>query len=375
MWVLLLIVVAIGLFIIEVNSIKYIFKGISYSMKPSCGMAEIDEEFQLETTIINAKRLPVVSLRLSEDMPYDIKFGNIKHKLEGNVRKTFLSDSYIFPRQKLVRTTKVSLPRRGRFVFHGATLSIPSFLGLRTEHKNFTIFNEIVLPPRYIQSLELEKVLGSYMGEISVRRFILEDPVLTVGFRDYSGNEPMRSISWSKTATAGKIMVKNYDYTLDLSVTVILNTQSSRQTSNDENAAELEALFSLTRTVCDFLEKAETPYRFVTNAVSYGGAMRKAEFPAGLGEGHRNLIFRFLAEAGYRHNEEFDEMIAKTVMTAEQGKSHILLTPDVPSSVSEMLRQLRAKTGQDVAVITPSEWVNDGFSPDLTSDSAEGGAQ
>ena len=52
-------------------------------------------------------------------------------------------------------------------------------------------------------------VLGGFLGDISVRRFIMEDPSLLVGYRDYTGYEPMKKISWIQSAKTGKLMVKH----------------------------------------------------------------------------------------------------------------------------------------------------------------------
>ena len=43
-------------------------------------------------------------------------------------------------------------------------------------------------------------VLSGFLGDVSVRRFIYEDPVLTTGFREYTGREPMKHISWTQSA-------------------------------------------------------------------------------------------------------------------------------------------------------------------------------
>ncbi len=77
-------------------------------------------------------------------------------------------------------------------------------------------------------------MLGGVIGDISVNRFIFEDPMLTVGFSEYTGREPMRDISWTQSARLGRMMVKNYDHTVDLSVTILLNVQSVLNVFEDE---------------------------------------------------------------------------------------------------------------------------------------------
>ena len=350
MIILLLIVAACGLYVIERLSIKDIFRGIGYDIKPSGKMVEIDEEFTLETTITNNKLLPVTSLKTAEFMPEDIAFSEGNFETAAYERgRAFVSDTYLLPRRRLIRRVKVKLPRRGRYFFRGAALTAGSFLGFSKDEKNFYFSREVVLPPKPIKSFVMEKMLGNYLGDVSVTRFIMEDPVLTVGFREYTGREPMRSISWKQTARMGEIMVKNYDHTLDLTVTVIMNVHTSIANYKES----LEKLYSMTRTVCEFLETAKTPYRFVTNVITNDGTNWKSVIPDGMGGDHFAVILELLARATYNHFDRFEEMAAKVAHRAEQGRSHILLTPDISPGAEPFLRKLRARTGRKVLILTP----------------------
>ena len=342
----LLIIIIIGLFFLEKYSIKHAFDGIDYDINPNRTLIEIDEVFTLETVITNTKRLPVEFLRTGEIMPDDISLvGGEFETITCDRGNTFISDTYLMPRQKLTRTLKATLPHRGRYFFRGATLTAGSFLGLSKEIKEFHLTREVVLPPKPLETPELKQLLGKFIGDVSVNRFIMEDPVLTIGFRDYTERDPMRSISWRQTARFGKLMVKNYDYTLDLTVTVILNLETAKR-------ERLEKTFSLTRTVCDFLEAAEIPYRFVTNA-TIDGTNSKAIIPDGFGGDHLVSVLRLLGMATYNTFESFENMLAKIAKGAEAGRAHILLTPEITPSTTPFLYKLRARAGREVLVITP----------------------
>ena len=347
---MLLAVVITVFYLLEKESIKSIFNGISYDIKSSCDIVEIGEEFFLETTITNAKRLPITSLITREILPEGLALSDDNLETIPHHRGTaFVSDTYLLPRRKLTRTLKAALPCRGRYFFYGASLTAGSLLGFSTIEKNFHLTREVLLPPKAAPSLELKRMLGNYLGDISVNRFIMKDPVLTVGFREYSGFEPMRSICWKQTARAGKLMVKNYDHTFDLTVTVILNIH----TLCKDFEIDVETLFSMARSVCEFLETMETPYRFVTNAATIDGTGQKSVIPDGMGGSHLVLILKLLARATYNHFENFEEMIAKIAQTAEQGRAHILLTTDVTASAAAFLHKLRVRTGRDILILTP----------------------
>ena len=301
------------------------------------------------TNTKRSKRIFASFLRTRELMPEGINLLGIEFDIEFNNQGLLISESYLMPRKKLIRAIKATMPRRGRYFFRGATIAVGSFLGFSEVKQRFYLRREIVIPPKPLEVTELKKFLGSFMGDVSVSRFIMEDPVLTIGFRDYTGREPMRSISWKQTARFGKIMVKNYDHTLDLTVTVILNAD----TSVGENEDILETLFSMTRTVCEFLEGSGVPYRLVTNVAAFDGIGHKHIIPDGFGSDHLTSVLELLSRATYKTFESFEDMLAKIAHTAEQGRAHILLTPEITAKASPFLQKLNARTGSETLVILP----------------------
>ena len=60
-----------------------------------------------------------------------------------------------------------------------------------------------------------------------MRRFILDDPSLLVGYREYTGREPMKQISWNQTAKTGRLTVRQNDHTTDRIAMVIVNMDLS----------------------------------------------------------------------------------------------------------------------------------------------------
>jgi len=338
--------IVIGLFFLEKYSIKYASKGMDYDIVPSGTLVEADEEFSLVTTITNSKRLPVGFLRTGELMPDGIALlGGEFEITPGDRGGAFVSDTYIMPRQRLTRTLKAALPKRGLYHFRGATLTVGSFIGLSEKTKDFHLLREVVVPPKPVETREFKGLLGRYIGDISVYMFLLEDPILTIGFRDYTEHDPMRSICWRQTARLGKLMVKNFDRTLDLTATVIMNLDSSV-------VEGLEAVFSMARTVCEYLDTMEVPYRFVTNA-SVAATMGRAVIPDGFGGDHLVSVLELLGRATYSNFESQANMLARIAKGAEPGRSHILLTPEVTPPVSTLLHKLRVRTGREVLVLTP----------------------
>lgn len=264
---------------------------------------------------------------------------------------TLSSSFYLMPKQKLMRSVTACFPKRGRYLFLGCNMHGGDFLGIKDAYQKFPLFKEVVVMPRQVQAPQLERMLGGVIGDISVNRFIFEDPMLTVGFSEYTGREPMRDISWTQSARLGRMMVKNYDHTVDLSVTILLNVQSVLNVFEDEE--KIDECCSLIRSVCEQLEQNHIKYRLMSNAIPAGLSTLSADTEQGLGSKHFYRIMELLGRVSQGACESFSFTLRRACLSSEQGRYHILVTPTLSDSWKEQLHQLQELTSDKVLVMTP----------------------
>ena len=190
--------------------------------------------------------------------------------------------------------------------------------------------------------------LGGFLGDISVRRFLMEDPVLTLGFRDYTGTEPQKAISWKQSARLNRLVVKRYDYTLEPSVTVLLNVECRGE---DADAKLIERAFSLARSVCELLEGKRIKYDFITNATTAGALGLWSSVTEGLGSAHLGAILEGLGRATYDRTEPFEATVKRAARRAEAGRSHVIVTPQNDEYLNLAAKRLRDETSGFVTII------------------------
>lgn len=58
-------------------------------------------------------------------------------------------------------------------------------------------------------------VADSLQGDVFVRRWIIEDPIMISGIRDYTPSDNYKDINWKATAKNQTLKVNKYDYTAD----------------------------------------------------------------------------------------------------------------------------------------------------------------
>lgn len=319
---------------------------------PDVQLAEIDQPFHVVVTLANQSRRFVPFLRVSETFSDGVR---PVHAEEGDGRRgNYHVDitTWLRPRQRVAREIPVVISKRGRYILREFKLATGDFLGLNEKSKTCGRFREMVVPPAEISMGKLNDMFGGFMGEVSVNRFIMEDPVLTLGYREYTGREPMKMISWSQSARGSGLMVKKYDYTLEPTVSVVLNVDDGEAVGTEL----FETSFSLARTVCSMLEKKGVKYSFTSNTALAGMPADPGAVSEGLGQRHYAGILEHLGRATESHSVSFTGLLEKE---AQRGTAAgcILITPGAEGEPPRALGRLREASGGNLLVLRAAEVV------------------
>ena len=355
-----LFVLLITLYLIQNWSKKNALKGINFHYKCTKQLVEPDESLEVVTTVLNQSSRLVPFLRLEEALPAETTILQDQILVRTNIAGKSLrhiSSVYLMPKSKLERRLAISLPKRGCYLFRGADLTGGDFLGLNEERKTFSSLNEVVVYPKAANMQEVQELLGGFLGDVSVRRFMMEDPVLTAGARDYTGSEPLNQISWKHSARANKLMVKQFDYTLEPMVSVLLDVNMPE---GDEGKAQvLEQCFSLTRSVCQQLEQKGIAYDFISNTTAAGVITKQQYLTEGLGKAHLSGILEKLGRASYLAGEPFATTAKKLTRRQEKNRSTIIIMPKRDEHKRQFAQQLQKINGGSLIFIYGEEHSDD----------------
>ena len=295
MIIFLVVLVTFGV-ILELLSLKDNFSNIKYHCIPSKWGCDPGEVFRVITSVSNFGYRTIPFLKLEEMFPREINIQGVENELTKQRNFLYTNVLYIRGRQKITRTIQASLPHRGRYLLEGCRLLGGDFLGFRENLKELQQQEEIIIFPQLLNNDSIFQALSGYYGDFSVRRFYLEDPILVSSYRDYTGREPMRSISWMQSAKKNHLMVKGFDYTMDLSVTILLDVYL--HWSEGDHSEQIEYCFSLARTIAEFLEQKKVSYRLLTNAyIPNGNTVYEGLSKSGQGSHHFTMLLFTLGQA------------------------------------------------------------------------------
>ncbi|ADU30261.1 DUF58 domain-containing protein [Evansella cellulosilytica] len=180
------------------------------------------EQVEMIEVISNKKLLPLPWLRLESKFSANLQFekqNNINIIDERFHRSVFS----LRPFQKITRRHKIKCAKRGYFHIKtvGMTCGDPFGYGSNTETVH--VAAEILIFPKIVPIKEMPLPSKSWQGDLIVRRWIMDDPFIIAGVRDYTFGDPMKSVNWNATARTGHLQVTKNDYTADHHLMIYLN--------------------------------------------------------------------------------------------------------------------------------------------------------
>lgn len=326
---------------------------IEAALELSKNMVEPGERVELIVTVSNRTRtlLPFVKLRLRIPRGVTVaEKAKLRHMELVDADELVMS-TWAGPMQRLRLRVPVYAERRGRYVFENISLSEGDFLGLREREGEFSVFSELIVAPREAPKRALAQIPGSFPGDLSVKRFLFEDPVLTVGCREYTGQEPMKSIAWTASARAGRLMVRQYDHTMDASVAVVLNVF----TAHEEPEERAEQCFSLARTACRMLEDRGVKYSVYTDAAGDDPAGPLRSAVEGLGNRHFMRVLELLGRSSCYGRDTFEKLLDRASGQTNGMCGILLITPARDADIMAAAGRCAARFGVGLVTLTPEE--------------------
>lgn len=329
---------------------------VQEDLYPEKTVADPGEVFYLRIRLRNTGRWPVPYVRVSLFFPREIRAHDEAHAVQegGRMSNSVSYAARLRPYQELTIRVPVSMDRRGLYVLPRLTVRGGDFLGVTEQARELMRFNEVVVAPAPAPEQPVQALLGGLLGDVSVHRFLYEDPILTAGYREYTGREPMKQIAWAQCARGRGLMVKQPDYTTDPVVTVLVNTELR----DAAQFAQREACLSLARTVCQILEQRAVPYELETNAsleyVAQVGNWKRLQLRRGLGEAHFRQALEILGRARERVRMPGEALLMQAACR-DGVHSRILVTTADGMPPEKALARLRAASGGRLLVLTPQE--------------------
>lgn len=337
--------------VLQQSSKKGDLSCLDASISSSVNITEPGQEFTFGIQLRNRawRFLPYLKLRIyvpgGIDFPH-LKKGKVSQSTAGG--QELILTTWLMPRQKLEIEIPAVIEKRGRYFANGLVIATGDFLGISEMYTRYDNFVEVICLPKEAESTKALQIAGGFPGDLSVNRFIFDDPSLTIGAREYTGREPMKQISWLRSAQSGRLMVKEMDHTLESSVTVVLNIDTE---ASDHKEADIELAYSMARYVCRKLEDDRLSYSFTTNADAIGNIRSFKYIGEGLGRTHFGHIMEGLGRAGYTTAMDCSQLVDTTVKKSSGSFGLVFITAGDEKGQCLQAKRLAQKAGLQIYCI------------------------
>lgn len=320
-------------------SLKYGFLKLDYNMEVEKTVVEIGEDLTIITLIENPKLLSVPFLMVNEKFP-------LGFSEEDNSYSVFL-----MPYQRIIRRYSIKALKRGLHRFADINLDIGDFIGFDSDKKTIKTNKKVTVLPEKIDLKNSIVPVGDLYGDISVKRWIVDDPLMTVGLREYTSNDPQKYIHWPSSMRYGELMVKKFDFTTDRSAIVLLNVESSKPYWKNIEGDLIEEAIKICRATIEELENLKIPYGFATNAYNVNSDYNMEHYyHPGLGKAQCQRFIEILGNINYAVSSTLEDTLGNISRRKGSYSTVIVITPTILDSYVEPLNNLSKVISKTVAI-------------------------
>lgn len=303
------------------------------------------QQTRLYEVIENRKAMPVPVL--------EVGFHTRKELVFVDVDNTNVSDYCykrdvfsVLGRQKITRELPVHCTKRGKYIASDADIMTHTLLFRRRYSKGIGTEAVLYVYPKMTQVSEIMTVCESMLGTLQCAKRLYEDPFAFRSIRDYTMDDPMKSINWKASARTGALMVNTFDSVRSQKAMIFLDVEDRGILRYEDLVEESIALAA---TLMRRLLRQHIEVGFV-----YNGDSRQVFLPE---NNKRNLIIfeRMLAEYDKEQDTESFARLLQRLFADDFAKKP--LSPDtlclfITKNLNEPLfEQIRASAGEHQTLI------------------------
>jgi uncharacterized protein (DUF58 family) len=326
---------------------------IHYSRKYSTATCFRGDEVQILETISNRKLLPMPWLLLQSQFHTELQF-QLQTNLDISKGQFYQNHKSIFslmPYTQIIRKHRIICLKRGCYKLNTISLTSGDPFGVSKIHKTMQLDGELLVFPKPIPMEQVPLPSRSWQGEVIVRRWILDDPYVVAGAREYRYSDTLSGINWKATARNGVLQVHNRERTADHRVIIMVNFDLNESVQTQITDPEtIEKALSYAITIADWVIGQGMEVGFACNGYSVD-APKEPVFivPSGGYEALNNLYYA-LAKLVVAQSLGFEQFMGNCIEQRIVDTDIVLITAYVSAEINMHIEHLKT-TGNIVTII------------------------
>ena len=302
--------------------------------------AFLGEVVPVRIDLQNRSWLPVVWLRAQDTVPVGLAIGQESHR----------QVTHLGPYDHYALKYVVYPQKRGYYPVGPLQLTSGDALGLVGQRQRQEAPAYLTVFPRIVPLAHVPLLSRSPLGTLRHTQPIFEDPTRIIGKRDYTSGDTLRRIDWKSTAAVGRLQVKQFEPSIALETTILLNLHGPEyELRTRVDASELAIVVAAS--LANWIVNRKQTVGLGTNGLdplNAGTAIHT--IPARKGRGHLMRLLEVLARVQVSESIPLATLLREQIVHLAWGTTVILVTSRLDEGLLEGLLQAR-RAGLNAVVI------------------------
>lgn len=309
------------------------------------------DQVELVEQITNGKWLPVPWLRVEAQLSAHLHFQRQENfqvssgQLYQNHRSFFSLSSYT----KITRKHRLTCARRGLYRLQTVSLTAGDLLGTARSSEQIQLDGQLLVYPKPAEVPVHELPFHSWQGDQTVRRWIISDPFVIAGIRDYQAGDTFKQINWKATAKTGRLQVHQHDFTADRRLMIYFNVDDAEgMWRSVTNETLIESGIEWAAGAAAAVIEQGMDVGFAANMPLVGTRDSVCIEPRG-GHDHYLELLEWMARLEIERTELFHELLEREAQSGFSERDVLIITAYWNDTLEQQAERMRSN-GNAIAV-------------------------
>ncbi len=346
----------IGAMLITIVAVSWVWNrlalfGLTYQRNFSVKRAFVGEEIDLELAVSNRKFLPLTWLVIKDVFPVELPIQGIEIVKRADTNQGELTTVWSVKWYETVkRPYQFKASARGFHRFGPTKVETGDLFGLfRSTHRREDDQFFIVYP-KVVPLTALGLPAKEPFGDLRAARFMFEDPIRTVGIRDYRPEDDFRRLHWKASARRQTLQTRVLEPANSHNLIVCLNVATLEQHWRGVIVDALEQVVSIAASVCYH----SIEQRWQTGLLANGALPRSDQpikVPPGRSPGQITALLEMLAAVTPFATATIEQLLTVESPRLPWGSTLVVISALISESLAATLLDLK-QMGRRVVLIS-----------------------
>lgn len=305
------------------------------------------EFVEMVEKIYNKKILPLPWLRIESKIDANLEFQkqtnlDIKHE---QFHKSMFS---LMPYTGIIRRHKIKCKKRGLYTLNSAAITCGDLFGVQDISKTYQIDAKLIVYPEILSLDEIPLPAHSLQGDVVVRRWIVDDPFIISGVREYTYGDPLNRVNWKATAKVGRLQVHNNDFSAQPRILIYLNVDISEDMWDAVTDKErIEKGISYAASIANYAISKGIDVGFGSNAHMKGAEAQPIRIEPAGGKQQLLYLLEAMAKLEIERDLTFHTFLEQDIQRGLTGHDILILSCFMSDRLEDQINILR-KNGNAV---------------------------